>query len=114
LISELFLSILGSRLQAAAGSGNTKQVEQLERLQDAVFELIQENQPPEVQLLSQLLSAEHPDDIRTLLEENQELIDEDFLDMLASLEQELVGKEQDGLGQRLAQILELASALLRG
>lgn len=111
LINELFMGILNERLQAAEQSGQTEQAAKLGRIHKMVVEILQENQPPELRFISQLLAAEYPDETRDLLEENQELVGPALLELMELLGKDLEEGDREELGQHLAQVREQAEAM---
>ncbi len=113
-IDELFVGVLAARLQAAERSGQAEQAEKLGRINEVVIQMIQENQPPEIQLISQLLAAEYPDGTRALLEEYQELIGTPLLELMELLGKDLEEGDRKELGHQLAQIRDQAAAMVPG
>jgi len=113
-INELFLGVLTARLQAAEQSGQTEQAEKLGRINEIVIHMIQENQPPEVKLISQLLTAEYPDGTGALLEQYQELIGAPLLELMELLGKDLEEGDREELGYRLAQVRDQAAAMGQG
>ena len=113
-INELFLGVLTTKLQAAEQSGQTEEAEKLGRLNATVIQMIQENQPPEIKLISQLLAAEYPDGTRALLEEYQELIGPPLLELMDLLGKDLAEGDREDLGHQLAKLREQAAAMIQG
>lgn len=112
-INELFLGTLTSKLEAARQSGNTEQATKLGQIHDAVIDMLQENQPPELKFVGQLLAAEYPDGTRTLLEENQELVGTQFLELMELLSKDLEKGDREELSHRLDQIRAQAAAMVK-
>jgi hypothetical protein len=108
-IDDLFLSVLAAELQTAERSGQSERVEKLRRTADILMKLIEEGQPPEIQLINQLLAAEYPGGTQALLEENRQAIDGEFLELMQLVGQDLSQKGREELSQKLAQIHEQAS-----
>jgi hypothetical protein len=112
-IDEYLLTVLAGRVRAAEQSGQTEDAEKLRQLNDSIVGMIQERQPPEVQLVSQLLAAEYPVDTQALLEENRQLVTGPLLELMETLGQDLAESGQEDLGQKLAQIQEQAAAMVK-
>lgn len=68
--------------------------------------------PPEMRLLNQLLSLPDLDDRRALLQEQQDLINEDFLKLLGLIVEDLRAQGQEAAADRLAEMVPEAEALL--
>ncbi len=113
-INELFLGVLTTRLQAAERSGQTEEAEKLGRINEVVIQMIQENQPPEIKLISQLLAADYPDGTRALLEEYQELVGPPLLELMELLGKDLAEGDREDLDHQLAQIRDQAAAMVQG
>jgi gas vesicle protein len=111
-IDDLFLSVLAVELQTAERSGQSERTEKLRRVGDILTQLIEESQPPEIQLINQLLAAEYPAGTQVLLEENRQAIGSEFMELMRIVGQDLSQKGREELGQRLAQIREQASKMV--
>jgi hypothetical protein len=86
-IDEFFLNVLGAHLEAAEQAGRRDDVAKLTQISDVIMKLIQESQPPEIQLISQLLDADYPDGTQALLEENRQQVDTKLLAVMELLGQ---------------------------
>jgi hypothetical protein len=111
-INEYLLGILSDSISAAEQSGQTGEAEKLRQLNNIVIGLIQESQPPEIQLVSQLLAAEHPEGTQMILEENRQLVTGPLLELMETLGQNLTESGQEVLGHKLAQIREQAATMV--
>ncbi len=110
-IDELFLDAVAQNLQAAEQQGNAERVQKLNQLGDLLMRLIQEGQPPEVQFINSLLTAEYPDGTRDLLEANRERIDDRMLEFMELIENDLTGSGRVELARRLSEIREQAGSV---
>ncbi len=111
-IDELTLNALALRLQAAGQAGRTDEVQKLQQLGDTLVKLIQESQPPEIQFINGLLTAEYPDGTQSLLEENRQQIDERMLELMQLVEDDLTKSGRVELAQRLAEIRKQATSFI--
>ncbi len=111
-IDEFFLNVLGLHLEAAEKAGRKDDVAKLTQISDVIMKLFQESQPPEIQLMSQLLDADYPDGTRALLEENREQVDARLLEVMDLLGQDLATGDQEEISQQLAQVREQAAAMV--
>jgi CpXC protein len=112
-IDDLFLHNLMLSLQAAEQEGRTEVVEKLEKIGDVLTKLIQESQPPEVQFISELLSAEYPDRTQALLAEHSEQVTPRLLEMMRLVGDSLSRSGRESVAQRLSEIREQAQAMVQ-
>jgi len=111
-VDSLFMSILTANLQAAERAGQTTAVEQLGKVSDAVTALVLENQPPEIQLINQLLSAEYPEGTLALLQENRQKINDHLLEVMRLVAEDLGKNGRDETAERMTQVQEQAKGLI--
>lgn len=110
-IDELFLSVLAMNLQAAEQEGRHEDMLRLRQVSQILMELIQESQPPEIQLINQLLGADYPDGTQKLLEENRQRVDRQLLELMRLVEEDLSQNDRKEVAERLAQIREQATGM---
>jgi hypothetical protein len=111
-MDELFLSVLATNIQAAEASDQSDDVEKLKEIGDIMLSVVQESQPPEIQFINRLLTAEYPDGTQALLAENSPLVGAELLEIMQLLGQDLAESGRGEIAQRLAQIQEQAAAML--
>ncbi len=111
-VDSLFMRILTANLQAAERAGQTTAVEQLGKVSDAVTALVLENQPPEIQLINQLLSAEYPEGTLALLQENRQKINDQLLEVMRLVAEDLGKNGRDETAERMTQVQEQAKGLI--
>jgi len=110
-VDNLFMNILMANLQAAERAGQTEAVERLTKISDAITALILESQPPEVQLVNQLLNADYPEGTLALLQENRQRISGELLEVMRLLTEDLSKRGREETVQRMIQIREQAASL---
>jgi hypothetical protein len=110
-VDNLFMNILAANMQAAERAGQTAAVEQLRKVSDAVTALVLESQPPEIQFINQLLSAEYPEGTLALLQENRQQIGEQLLEVMRLVAEDLDKSNRAETAQRMAKVLEQARGL---
>lgn len=113
-IDEIFFSVLLSNLAAAEDSGQAERAKRLQLISDTIIKIIQESQPPEVQLVNRLLSADYPEGTRAMLEEHRDEVGARLVEMMGLMSQDLATKGRDGLSRRLDEIQQQALALING
>lgn len=113
-IDDLFLNALGTRIQAALKSGQSETAERLQEIGNIIMGLIEEMQPPEIQLINKLLSTEYPVATQSLLEENQPQVNARLVEVMRMIEQDLTQNGRTEMAKKLslvrAQAEEMAGA----
>lgn len=110
-IDDLFLNVLAMNLDAAERAGRSEDTEKLQQIGNILMKLIEESQPPEVQLVNKLLTAEYPDGTQALLEENHQQITSELLEIIQLVGQDLAQSGREEAARHLAQVREQAVAL---
>jgi hypothetical protein len=113
-LDGLFLNVLMASLEAAERSGQSESTKKLQRVREAVMQLVQESQPPEIQLINRLLAAEFPDESRAILRQNSDQLDERLLETMALVRENLVRRGQEDVADRLSQIEGQVRVLMAG
>jgi hypothetical protein len=111
LVNELFFDVLTTQMSTAERAGQVERVQQLQEIGRLILQIVEENQPPEVRLVSQLMSVEYPDGTQALLEENQQLVSAMLLEIMDLIGEDLADKGQEEAAQQLAQIRAQAAAM---
>ena len=113
-IDEFFLNALAANLAAAEQAGRTDDVQKLRQVSDIIMQLIQESQPPEVQLINQLLATDYPEGSQALLDENQEWVNAELLEFMSLMGEDLSESGREELSQKLDQVREQAALMVQG
>jgi hypothetical protein len=111
-IDELFLGVLTSNLQAAEQAGQQETAQRMSQIGDIIMKFIEESQPPEVQFLNHLLSAEYPDETLNLLQENGQMVDSKLLELMQLVGEDMKNEGRGVVAEKLAQIQEQAKGLV--
>lgn len=111
-IDQNFLSVLAANLQQAERQGATAAVKRLQVVWDAALGLIQQEAPPEVRLVNNLINAEYPGETRKILKENRELVTVELVDMMSELVNELETEGNADVAARLRQIRAQAQLMV--
>ena len=112
-IDPLFLSILAATLRGAQQDGKADDVARLQAVNTAVFNLMQEDLPPALKLINELLSAEYPQGTEKLLRERQAEWNAEFVQMLNALAGDLDAQKRPETAQRLREIRAQAEAMFK-
>jgi hypothetical protein len=110
MVDELFLSILQANIRAAQERKDEASEKRLREVDQRLREVIRESLPPGLQLAQKILELEDMEEIKTTLEENKDLIDQDMLSTLMSTSQRL---ENSGNMDGAKQIREVYRQALR-
>jgi hypothetical protein len=111
-IDAAFLTALEANLVAADKSGQQEISEKLNSLKEHVVSLLEERLPPEMRLLNRLLSTPDLDARKALLQEQKDLVSEDFLKLLNLIVEDLRSQNQTEAAQHLEEIVPDVQAML--
>ncbi len=106
-IDDLFMMVLSSNLEQAEQLGDTGRVEALREVQNSIVQEMEDQAPPEFRLVNQLLSSNDDATMRQLLDENEELIDSSFLELIQAISGQAGESNDKEIVQRLGQIESL-------
>jgi len=81
-------------------------------LMELIFAIVEEDAPPEIRFINQLLRAEYPQGTQELLEENAEQVNDELLEIMDALGENLEASGREEMGQRLGEIRQQAEAIL--
>ena len=111
-IDVLFLGVLAAAMRAAEEAQDEAEVQRLQSLNETAMSILQEDLPPELRLVNDLLAAEYPQGTEEVLRQRRDLWDTDLIQMLDELAQDLQDQGRGEAAQRLRQVREQAQALL--
>jgi hypothetical protein len=112
-IDGLFLAILAAAVRAAKEHGNTEEAQALAAVHEAAMGLLQEELPPELRLVNELLAAEYPQGSQELFKAHRQELNSDFMQLLSQLAEDL--KEQrPEVAQRLTELHKQAGSIIQG
>jgi hypothetical protein len=111
-VDEAFMHVLEARQAHAEQSGRQDEVDKLERVREAVIAQMQGDTPPEVQLLTQLVSALDKADRERLMDAAPDLVSAELIDVVNMLRESATNSGQSDLAGRLAEIRSELNARL--
>jgi len=111
-IDMLFLAILGAALRSAQERGEVEEVQRLEAVNEAALAILQEDLPPELRFVNDLLVAEYPQETQKLLRERRAEWNAEFSELLSALAEDLETQGRTESAQRLRDIRTQAEAIL--
>ncbi len=92
-IDETFFTVLSANIQRAEAENHSDMASALKQVADLTLSLLEDQLPPEVRLINQLLQAPYPDGTRQLLETQREIVTTEFI---AALDQIITEMERAG------------------
>ncbi len=112
-IDEAFMHVLEARHLHAEQSGRRDESEKLDQIQAAIIRRLQGDTPPEVRLLTQLVSAPSKADRERLMAAAEELVSPELIQVVDMLREQAGNAGQADLAERLVEIrAELNAKLL--
>ena len=113
-IDDLFMAVVAANVQQAQADKRSDWVERLRTIGNLASAILEEQLPPAIRLLQQLLRAATPEEQQQLLTANRQHINEEFTQTLSGLIQQLEAARQQPVADRLKHVLEQAQALAKG
>ncbi|MCK5921152.1 MAG: hypothetical protein KAG66_09435, partial [Methylococcales bacterium] len=106
-IDDAFMYVLSAATEQAEQQGETERLQALSALHSRIMSRMEQQSPPEIQLLSALVQAETEADRVKLLDEQAELISPDLLKVLDALVQQVAQSGQMDVDGRLQEVKKL-------
>jgi hypothetical protein len=103
-IDDAFMHVLEARLIHAEQSGHQDQVDKLQRVQQAIMTQLQGETPPEVRLITQLVSAPDKGEREKLMAASANLISGELVQIVELLRDQSANAGQKELADRLGEI----------
>ena len=114
-IDDAFMHMLEARQIHAEQSGRRDEQEKLRRIQEIIITRIQGETPPEVRLLTQLVSAQNKEEREQLMAGAPELISDELVKVVDMLLEQAENAGQSDLAGKLEEIRpELTAKLMLG
>ncbi len=114
-INDTFLAVLSANMQEAERRGSKAALERMATIYDEIMGMLQEEMPPEVQLVNELLSAPYPDGTRELLKQHQVELTPEVLEIMDRLADQMSQRDDPGsveTAKRLSDIKAQAALLV--
>ena len=109
---ETFIALLGAQVQKATQDGKKDIAERLTNLYHLITQTIQEQMPPEMLLLNQLLEAGSPEAINDILKQNKAMLTPNFTHFLEHIQADLENQGQVELAALVAEIKGQAEVMI--
>ena len=111
-IDDAFMYVLSNRIAQADQQGQTEQAQALNQVYSLIMSFAEQQAPPEVQLLNDLMEAESEAMMEQLLTERQELLSPELVQVVDMLRERANGEGQQELDGRLHLIKTMIQARL--
>lgn len=111
-IDEAFLLVIEANMAAAERGGNSDIVARLEEIRSLAIRVAEESLSPEERLINRLLQAESQPAASTLLRQNPDLVNTDFVKRLNTLATEFEQQGRQEPADRLRQLAREAGVML--
>jgi hypothetical protein len=111
-IDSTFLNVLSSMYEESRRRGDKKTADDLEEIQDIIVEEMENQAPPEIRLVNQLLRTENEEVQLRLLGENENLITTELLELTASISADAERSGDKELATRASRVERMVKAQL--
>jgi hypothetical protein len=112
-IDGMVLPLLELNIRASREAGQEGMAEKLQTLQEHIVSLLEARMPPEMRLINRLLSAEELEERQELLQEEAELVDDRFLQLLKLVSQDLRRQGHQKAAEHLEESVKQVEAMLQ-
>jgi hypothetical protein len=103
-IDDVFMLLLSATMAQAENKGDTAKLAELREIQDGIIQEVEQQAPPQVRLINQLLKAESDEEMRRLLDENTELLQPQLLEMVGAIADQADETDDEELKSRLGRL----------
>jgi hypothetical protein len=100
-IDEVFMSVLEANIAQNEQRQQNKALDALRAVRNTIAEILQENAPPEIRFINQLLQAEYPNETRRILAENSAMVGAELLHTMEMLANDLADRGDKETSERL-------------
>jgi hypothetical protein len=110
-IDNAFFAILSANIQHAESENRKDMAQALQQLANMIIGLMEDQLPPDVRLLNQLLNTPYPDGTRQLLTAQREVVTPEFLTALDQIIVELDQANNTEMASHMRQVKEQAQLI---
>ncbi|PJF47351.1 MAG: hypothetical protein D6709_02510 [Chloroflexi bacterium] len=111
-IDDAFFAVLQASAQDAQRRGDELMLKALSAVNEVAMQVIAERQPPEVQMINMLLTANYPDETEKLLNEFKDAADDRLIGIMAQFADQLAQQDRTDLSAKLTKIMVQARKIL--
>jgi hypothetical protein len=111
-IDDAFFAVLQANAQEAQRRGDEQTLKALSTINEIGMQIMAERQPPEVQMVNALLSANYPDETQQMLEELKDVADDRLVGVMAQFADQLSQQDRTDLAAKMTKIMVQARGIL--
>lgn len=108
---EGFLTVLNTNIEFAQQNNQTDLAQQLVQISQMILQALQSQLPPEMHLLNQLVQAESPQALETMLQAARDQLTPQFFSLLDQIQRDFASRGEPRVAQMLERIKQQASSL---
>ncbi|HCB50474.1 MAG: hypothetical protein AMJ56_06245 [Anaerolineae bacterium SG8_19] len=101
---DVFMLVLSASIAQAENRGDMSRLADLREIQNGIVQVIEQQSPPQVRLINQLLRAESDEEMRQLLDENTELVQPELMELVGAISAQADEKDDQELKSRLGRL----------
>jgi hypothetical protein len=101
---DAFMYVLSAEIARAEESGEQERLDQLNHIRALIAEQVDDQTPPEIQLLTQLMYTETDEEMEQLLDANEALLSDDLLKVVDLLQDQVKESGQEQLVEQLGRV----------
>ena len=106
-LDDLFISALELELKQARADANLERSVAIQEVQKILDEAMQQEVPPQFELITQMIQAKSPEEVLGLMDSNPDMVGPELVEILQQLTTEMGNTGQAEVKQRLEQITTL-------
>lgn len=111
-IDDAFFSVLQANAQEAQRRGDEQTLKALSAVNEIAMQIVAERQPPEVQMINALLSANYPEETGKMLEELKDVADDRLIGVMAQFADQLAQQDRTELAAKMTKVMVQARGIL--
>lgn len=101
---DVFMLVLSASIAQAENRGDTARLAELREIQNGIVQVIEQQAPPQVRLINQLLGAESDEEMRQLLDDNTELVQPELMELVGAIAAQADETDDQELKSRLGRL----------
>lgn len=101
---DVFMLVLSASIAQAENRGDMSRLADLREIQNGIVQVIEQQSPPQVRLINQLLRAESDEEMRQLLDENTELVQPELMELVGAIAAQADETDDQELKSRLGRL----------
>ena len=111
-LDDVFMLVMSTNMAQAQEQGDAARIDALQEIQNAIVQEMEQQAPPEVRLVNQLLRAGDDEGIRQVLDKNPDMVKPELLEMLGAISEQANDSGDQELIQRLGHVQSVVAAQL--